>query len=346
MSPSAAPIDTQEPVDLPESAYPWIFENLMSGRTASALIQTVLASRSPYKEALVQEILRAQRNPYIQAATRLRDTLNRREWLMKTFDQLALQEPEYGTAVVRREVPDFSHFMREHYSRNRPAILTGGVDHWPALREWSPASLEARCGHHVVEVQSGRAHDPHYARRSRKYKTQMLFRDFSEQVTQGGASNDLYFTSNNNRANRHMLRELRDDGGDFGRGYRRSQTMSRGCHLWYGPKGVFRPLHLDLTNNMLVQIYGRKRVTLVPANQAPYIYNDSHVYSEMPYPVQGSSRFPMARHLTPVDVILDPGEALFIPVGWWHCVEGLDVSMSVVFTDFNARNDFHQRFPQ
>ena len=38
--------------------------------------------------------------------------------------------------------------------------------------------------------------------------------------------------------------------------------------------------------------------------------------------------------------MLAPGEALFLPVGWWHHVRALDLSISVAFNHFTWPNDF------
>ena len=40
------------------------------------------------------------------------------------------------------------------------------------------------------------------------------------------------------------------------------------------------------------------------------------------------------------EVLLHPGEALFIPVGWWHQVLAVDTSISLAFTNFIRRNRF------
>jgi ribosomal protein L16 Arg81 hydroxylase len=39
-------------------------------------------------------------------------------------------------------------------------------------------------------------------------------------------------------------------------------------------------------------------------------------------------------------VLLDPGQVLFLPVGWWHHVRSMDISISLSFTNFRAANDY------
>ncbi len=40
------------------------------------------------------------------------------------------------------------------------------------------------------------------------------------------------------------------------------------------------------------------------------------------------------RSVPVLTTVVEPGELLFIPVGWWHAVRSLDVSMSLSFTNF------------
>tara|TARA_R110001592_G_scaffold135108_1_gene351033 strand:- start:1969 stop:3057 length:1089 start_codon:yes stop_codon:yes gene_type:complete len=324
----------------------WIFDNLLNGCTPENMVKTINTGTAPNKAELIEEIYRVANDSYLQAAKEMKRTLDKRNWLLDTCDKLAMLDQRYSTQIEKREAPSFTDFVREYYSKHLPAVFTGGFDHWLARNTWSPSYFAERVGDKQVEVQFNRSQDSQYERNSRKYKQKMRMDAFCRLVIEGGESNDYYLTANNNQASLSELALLFEDVGDFGMGYRIPETIKTRSHLWFGPKGAFTPLHHDLTNNMLVQIYGRKKLTLIPAFQVPDLYNDTHVYSATDFPVVDVKRFPKMKNVTPIEVILNPGEAMFIPIGWWHCVESLDISISVSFTDFNVKNDFFVSFPR
>jgi ribosomal protein L16 Arg81 hydroxylase len=97
-----------------------------------------------------------------------------------------------------------------------------------------------------------------------------------------------------------------------------------------------------------VQLVGRKRVILVSANELPRLYNDHHVFSlvrDLADPGLDLDLFPLLREVKSHEVIIEPGEILFIPIGWWHQLEALDFSVSLTYTNFRWKNDFHQTYP-
>ena len=45
------------------------------------------------------------------------------------------------------------------------------------------------------------------------------------------------------------------------------------------------------------------------------------------------------------DVVLEPGEILFVPLAWWHQVKSLDFSVTLTYTNFRWPNDGSATYP-
>jgi ribosomal protein L16 Arg81 hydroxylase len=119
--------------------------------------------------------------------------------------------------------------------------------------------------------------------------------------------------------------------------------------MWIGPPGAFTSLHHDLTNNFIVQVVGRKRVRLLPASEVGKLYNKRHVFSEIPNLENTSidmDRFHRLAGAITYEVLLEPGDILFMPLAWWHQVPALDFSVTLTYTNFLWPNDAHLTYPQ
>ena len=91
----------------------------------------------------------------------------------------------------------------------------------------------------------------------------------------------------------------------------------------------------------MAQVAGRKKFRLIPSTQADFVYNREGVYSDVDCENPDASLYPKFRNATIIDVTVEPGEVLFVPVGWWHHVRALDVSMTISFTNFVFPNFFN-----
>jgi Cupin-like domain len=104
-------------------------------------------------------------------------------------------------------------------------------------------------------------------------------------------------------------------------------------------------LHIDPwgTDACLCQVTGEKRFILYPPNAEKFLTNAGAVV-DLAHPDAG--RFPNARMATPsIDSILYPGDAIFIPAGWFHTAIAQSNSVSITWNfSHEARVVAHARF--
>ncbi|NQY38148.1 MAG: cupin-like domain-containing protein [Alteromonadaceae bacterium] len=316
----------------------WIAINFENRATLNGLPKVLTGSGFSYEDA-VTALRLAHSHSITGAGHEVGHHLNKREWLFKTCHSLASIDPCFFMQIDVRDTPDFSTFINVYYSKNSPVVLQKGIEHWPALKKWQPSYFLDHFGELEIEVQFGQ--EQYYLHESNvgQFKKTMTMRNYIESIEKGGRSNHYYLTPKLSKNSPSGISLLFDDIADFGQGYRTLKAGNTGASLWFGPKGTYTPVHYDLTNSMLVQIYGCKKVTLIPAWQVPYLYNNKGVFSVEQFANIDREHPPSQKNIIPVEVIFGPGDAVFIPRGWWHCVESLDVSISVVLTDFNEGNN-------
>jgi ribosomal protein L16 Arg81 hydroxylase len=56
-------------------------------------------------------------------------------------------------------------------------------------------------------------------------------------------------------------------------------------------------------------------------------------------------RHPTFAQVKMLEVVLEPGETVFLPLGWWHQVSSLDVSLSFSFSNLTVPNEFSYQNP-
>jgi len=318
----------------------WIAENLILGNNPHGLVQ-VLTSNGISQQAAMVEIDMALRSPYIQGANRLRSRLIKRDWVLDIHRKLNRLRP---AVVERRERLTTEEFLNEYYSTNTPVIITGMMDDWPAMKKWNLDYFRERFADREVEVQFGRDADQDYELNNEAHKRRMKFGEYVDLVKSSGRTNDFYMTANNDSMNRQALTELWADVVQVPQ-YLNNEPNNRGF-FWFGPAGTLTPFHHDLTNNFMAQVMGRKRLRLIPACEIANVYNNRHCFT----PVDGRKidlqRFPDMAKAQVLECVLSPGEILFLPVGCWHFVEGLDITVTIAFTNFRWDNDFYSNYPE
>jgi LPS sulfotransferase NodH len=258
--------------------------------------------------------------------------------MLNVLGELARLDAGLGT-IEYCAAPSRSIFRDRYYAANRPVILTGLMCHWPAMTRWTPEYLMSVAGDQIVEVMTGRDADPKYEVNSRAHRYEMRFADYVDMVHSGRVTNDYYLVANNGFFGRPGTQPLLGDCPIFPQ-YLQSTYRAEQFFFWYGPAGTVTPLHRDVCNILIAQVSGRKRYRLIPASQWACVYNNDGVFSDVDAADPDLEKYPRFRDAAITDFIVQPGEVLFMPVGWWHHVQALDVSMTVTFTSFVFPNHF------
>jgi hypothetical protein len=317
----------------------WIAENLMLNADPSSLFK-VLVDVGYSAQVANLEINAALHSPYLDGARRLKNRLLKREWIIDIQRKLNHLRP---LEIERRHKLPRDVFLRDYYSVNQPVIITGMMDNWPAMQKWNLDYFRTHFAERDVEVQFGRNTDENFEMNSVAHKRTMRFGDYVDLVKNACTTNNFYMTANNDSLNRAALSELWDDIVQLPE-YLKPQAKKSGF-LWFGPAGTLTPFHHDLTNNFMAQVMGHKRLRIMPACEVANVYNNQHCFT----PVDGRNvdlaKFPDMAKAQIYDCLLEPGEILFLPVGCWHMVEGLEVSVTIAFTNFIWDNDFYTNYP-
>jgi hypothetical protein len=319
----------------------WIAENLTRGVAPRRLVTRLCESGLASEQALAEVESVAAHPAVVQARAR---TPRHRELEALLEARAALYRQEHsGDGAPRVErlrglSPDA--FFERYYHRNRPVIIEGLMADWPAMSRWSPEWLAERFGDEPVEVMAGRESDADPDFNAERLRRSLPFRELVARMRGGGATNDVYLVARNSlllrEAFRPLLADLRAPAGyiqpDIG--------APDSVHLWFGPAGTLSNLHHDHLSVLFCQVFGRKRFWLIPSWETPWLYNDRGLYSAVDILAPDVTRFPDFARATVHTCEVGPGDALLIPVGWWHAVQALDVSLSVTFVCFDraARN--------
>ena len=312
----------------------WLCEARAQGASRDH-IEAVLKDRGDEQPALTLSSL--ERHPIFQWAVerhlKLSDRAKRAECYVRLHDQLwgGRDEP-----LRKLQAPAVEEFFNHYYFGLRPVIIQGWADTWSALEAWDPQRWVERFAEVEIEVSAGRDCTRGFDRRFNATKSMTTLGDFARDLlTLDQPSNDRYLIARNHALDRPELASLLDDIDE--RPYLDPQRRSGSMALWFGPRGTITPLHHDTCQIMFVQLRGEKEFVLIPPHAQGLFDQSTHMYSDLD-PRLDLIKHPQHHHQ--LNCILRPGDALFIPVGWWHAVRSLSLSQSLAMTHFIVPNQF------
>ena len=324
------------PLDVPQEIKPlddtwcqWIADNTLRRVSPESIMKSVTeAGIDPAQASGFMASL--PRNPGYRAAEKMRERYERFGRAMRHVQSLRESAPDYAQVEKRTHV-DREEFLERYVRGCRPVVLTELARDWPALQRWSFPEFKRRYGALTVQVQSGRDADDNFEVNKDQHKRQTNFASFVDRILTTDQTNDEYLTANNELLRRPEFNGLLDELGTLPE-YCIQSALRHSAYLWVGPAGTKTPLHHDTVMLFHTQIVGRKRWRFVSPLSSPSLYNDFDVYSPVDFEALDLARFPEAAKVKVLDVVVEPGETVFLPLAWWHQVTSLDRCISLSFT--------------
>lgn len=258
-------------------------------------------------------------SPLMPAARLTALRLAARDWQNEQYARL----DQFTEIVPNRNELSRDDFLQQFVYTNRPVCIPGAALGWAAVQRWTDDYLKTACGSAEVSVMVGRdgapAEDQYAGERLSK---RMTFGAYIDLIARAGSTNDYYLVAKNDFFASPETGRLLDD---IGRLEIVPSVSVADIKLWFGPRGTHTPLHHDSRSTLLVQIRGRKQFTLIPPWYAAQMRQTLHGYAGDARDGRGFKAGPVCTETKE----LTPGDVLFVPVGWWHEVQSLDVSISI-----------------
>lgn len=216
-------------------------------------------------------------------------------------------------------------FKKKYYEPMKPVVITGLAKEWPAYTKWNWDYFKEIVGDVKVGLYNNVKSDAYTPiNTADDYKT---FGEYIDMIRSGPAGWRIFLFN--------IFQHAPQITKDFTwpehlmKGFVKRYPM-----LFVGGASSITHMHfdIDMSHILHTQFMGRKRVLLFP-------FEEQHKLYRKPFEVlslvdfshynQGNGTpdyeaFPALKHAKGYEVILEPGDTLFMPAGFWHHMEYLD----------------------
>ena len=229
-------------------------------------------------------------------------------------------------AVDRVDSISPEQFRDQYYVPMKPLVIRGLSKEWPAYEKWNWDYFKSVVGDVNVGVYNNVKSDAYTPINTAD--DYMKFGDYIEMIRKGPA------------AWRIFLFNIFEHAPQLTRDFEWPELLLKGFvkrypMLFVGGKGSVTHMHfdIDLSHIIHTQFVGRKRVLLFPFEEQHKLYRKpwevlSFVNFEKYFDEDKNKldleKYPALRLAKGYEVILDHGDTLFMPAGYWHHMEYLD----------------------
>jgi len=220
---------------------------------------------------------------------------------------------------------DSNNFKKNYLNKKKPVLLKGYGNNWKAKSKWTLDFLSSLESDKNVSLEIGA---------NNQNETNFVKQNLSEYI------NSLKNEESKNKKDRAYLTlfNIFDKfpflKQDLDLSIFTKYTKKNDIFAWIGPEGTVTGFHYDSLHNLLAQVKGKKLVILISPkdNKNMYVsekFEYGAISSQIDINNYNEDKFPKFRNAQCYSVILEPGDVIYIPKGWWHYVRSLETSISI-----------------
>lgn len=217
-------------------------------------------------------------------------------------------------------------FKKNYYYPMRPLVIRNLAKNWPAYHKWNWDYFKGLVGDQQVALYNNIKSDAYTPiNTADDYKT---FGEYIDMIKKGPAAWRIFLFNIFDHAP-----ELINDFSwpeELMKGYVKKYPM-----LFTGGQTSITHMHfdIDVSHILHTQFSGRKRVLLFPNEEKDKLYRkpfevlslaDFSNYYDPEKSKIDYNQFPALKEAKGFDLILEHGDTLFMPAGYWHHMEYLD----------------------
>ncbi|XP_033157988.1 bifunctional peptidase and arginyl-hydroxylase JMJD5 [Drosophila mauritiana] len=236
--------------------------------------------------------------------------------------------------IPQLDAPSLEEFQTKCFEAGQPTLLLNTIQHWPALRKWLDLNyLLQVAGNRTVPIEIG----SNYA--SDEWSQQLvkirdfLSRQFGKEPSKAGqnieylAQHELF----------SQIPALKEDISipDYCTISNKDTPEAVDIKAWLGPAGTVSPMHYDPKHNLLCQVFGSKRIILAAPADTDNLYPHDSEFLANTARIDAAQldpeTYPLVAKVKFYQLLLQPGDCLYMPPKWWHYVRSEAPSFSVSF---------------
>ncbi|MCU0403681.1 MAG: cupin-like domain-containing protein [Chitinophagaceae bacterium] len=217
-------------------------------------------------------------------------------------------------------------FKKEYYNNLKPLVIKELSHSWPAYTKWDWDFFKNLVGQQRVGIYNNVKSDAYTPINTADDYT--TFGEYIDMIKKGPAAWRIFLFN--------IFDHAPEITSDFSwpehlmKGFVKKYPM-----LFVGGAGSITHMHFDIDMSHILhsQFAGRKRVLLFPFEEQKKLYRkpwevlslvDFSHYADPEKSKVDYKNFPALRQARGYEIILEPGDTLFMPAGYWHHMEYID----------------------